>query len=294
MPPNALPDGVVSRQHPPNVLDLLPKPSEFGRYIAADDQCDDHIRAEEPVPLLAKPNAAARPQLPTDRHSELLEIYYPHGPRKVFEDARGTAYALNKEWVQPYVDVHEDLHRLTQLFYDLSSRVLSDDMSTTELQRIKEMTFEVRRKGYFSLDDDLITECSSRHRLSFSPPARVRDQLDWKQAGRSAEWVTILDRTNWTRKRVSELRKLSNYHVEHSSARQVERLAYDFGRVLKSKVPNVEKAAKLHELANSIAIDTRSTLGRPAKWRGIPIDPPRNAKAYIQLMGGAWVLFIHH
>ncbi|MHB1242532.1 MAG: hypothetical protein ACYC1P_03900, partial [Gaiellaceae bacterium] len=223
MPPSAFPNTITSKQTL-DVRDSLPRPRErlFGSYEPEDEaqhRPDPLSITGEPLPRNGPQTTISSLSAPADAHSEMLAIYHPMGPNKAFENARGIAYELNKEWVAPYVDVHRDFHLLTRLFYDLSPLVLDGVMSTTALQYIKDTVIEQEKERSISLNYNSIKEYSSRHRLSFAPPARTREQIDWEQNTRAANWPTIRDRSNWTRQQVSELRNLSNFHAAHSSAR---------------------------------------------------------------------------
>jgi len=214
-------------------------------------------------------------------------------PEIVEQDEQGTTYRLNKNWVTPYVDVQREFVVLTQFFYDLAPWVLSDKMSTTVYVDIKKLliTYDSNNTKIHYLNSNLIDLYSSRHSLSLAPPSRIRSTLDWESVTPVADWLTIREKTNWTRTQVNEIRKSVWDYSHYGTAIQVEHLANDFCKALRLPSPEQPKAA-IDKLGDSIRVDTRSKSGRPKDWYELPLDPPQKSVAYLRKRFNDWTLWI--
>jgi hypothetical protein len=100
------------------------------------------------------------------------------------------------------------------------------------------------------------------------------------------------DKTDWARRQVSEIRRLNQQLSHWTTAKQLENIAHGMFLILTKEDPDKQRAG-LDGLKGKIYIDTRSSLGRPKAWTGMPVTPLPHAKASFQrLPNDQWTLWI--
>jgi len=216
--------------------------------------------------------------------------YYHPRPEILKADERGTTYRVNKNAIAWHVDVHHDLVDLFQFFFDIKPLLDKNRMSTTGYMTVLNQLEEFSSNR--ELDRKTLERFSSRHFASLSPSSNRRDQIDWSNPGKDADWSTIRGKANWARSETAKMRKRLPYLKDASTAKQVDWIAGGYVRALNAKSRDRRREA-LQRTKKTILIDTRSSRGLPKHLRHLPVDPPQGSfVALHEISPGSWVMWI--
>jgi hypothetical protein len=240
----------------------------------ADENSSATPDAAESDTWLSRENSIHMPTWTEKSADQRVRETYHWPPRVLDADDKGMYFVANKNWMPLISEPHKILVLLTQLFYDIAYLVSADKMSTTVLNDIKNNIIVVGSKNLPYINEDLFHVYRGRHSLAL---------FDGPKIG---------DKTNWLRSQVGDVRKRHPSLGDLTRAVQVDDIAHRMFRALTKKtVP--ERRHALDRLPDQILIDTRSSLGHPKTWVGLPVNPlPRSKALFRRLPDDTWLQWI--
>jgi hypothetical protein len=199
--------------------------------------------------------------------------------RVVAADTEYVEFRVNRNWIAPFHDAHVQLVDLMQTLYDMASishRRMPpsevEDLVTTALKDLENDQSSTSDSSRLTRPTNYLSAYRGRHFLVLTS---------------SVPGLLIGSKLDWARKQTAKFRKVSQDLRAYTTREQLDMIGKQFRSAL-AKPDVTKRRAAVEQIKECIWIDTRSALGCPKHWLGMPVLPPTNSKSWFAGPDGRW------